>query len=78
LRATDLTLAVTLSLGGFCGVLAGVMSIPAPAVALLRLEWDSDFGAGERPRATAALAADSTVRVPEALREESIGGWRFF
>ena len=56
------------------------MRFPAPVIALERAESDSDLVVGllASPRATAAFAVPSAVSVPEALREGSMGGMRFF
>lgn len=80
LRATDWILAFTWLVGDFSGVLAGVMRFPAPVVALARVESDSGLLEGllANPRATAASAVLWAVSVPDALRDESMGGMRFF
>jgi hypothetical protein len=54
------------------------MSMPAPVIALARFERVSDLGAGDSPKAAAAFAVPSAVSVPEATRDASRGGMRFF
>lgn len=64
------------------GVLAGVGSIPTARGAAEEDDVVALVGFGCKvgpiPRRSAALAVPSAVRVPEALRTESMAGMRFF
>ena len=76
LRAKDLMDAAVFSLGGFCGVLEGVGSMPVAREMDVAGARDASF-AWLRPSAAAALAVLSAVRVPDTRRDDSAAGWGF-